>query len=71
MISFASSVLIIKLVGIILIISSLFLVYKCSDPKIVCTVSNGMFTTLIVLCSIGLIVGYLLLTIEYWRVFVT
>ena len=67
MISFASGVLIIKLVSIILIMSSLFVVYKCSEPSIISSLSNRVFITVMVLCSIGLILGYLLLTIDYWR----
>ena len=66
MLSFASGVLIIKLVSIILIMTSLFVVYKCSDPSNISGISNRVFITVMVLCSIGIVLGYLLLMIEYW-----
>ena len=67
MLSFASGVLIIKLVGIILLMTSLFVEYKCSNPSIISSLSNRVFITVMVLCSIGIVLGYLLLTIDYWR----
>ena len=70
MLSFASGVLVIKLVGIILIMTSSFVEYKCSDPSIISGVSNRVFITVMVLCSIGIVLGYLLLTIDYWRVLI-
>lgn len=67
MISFASGVLVIKLVSIILIMTSLFVEYKCSDPSVISSLSDRVFITVMVLCSIGIVLGYLLLTIDYWR----
>ena len=67
MLSFASGVLIIKLVSIILILTSLFVEYKCSDPSVISSLSDRVFITVMVLCSIGIVLGYLLLTMEYWR----
>ena len=67
MLSFASGVLVIKLVSIILIMTSLFIEYKCSDPSVISSLSDRVFITVMVLCSIGIVLGYLLLTIDYWR----
>ena len=66
MIPYASGVLVIKLVGIILIMTSLFVEYRCSNPRIVSSVSKRILIVIMVLCSIGIVLGYLLLTIEYW-----
>ena len=67
MLSIASGVLIVKLVSIILIMTSLFIEYKCSDPSVISSLSDRVFITVMVLCSIGIVLGYLLLTIDYWR----
>ena len=67
MLSIASGVLIVKLVSIILIMTSLFVEYKCSDPSVISSLSDRVFITVMVLCSIGIVLGYLLLTIDYWR----